>query len=168
MARSYDIAEIMTSDGGLNEQVRRKINMNFRRVVEIATREKSASDGAMLGSKIQDIVESYVDSILPDIIQEVEESSFDHIYPVGCVIVTHTSSDPRLTHGKWEAITSGKYVLTAGSGYPVGSTGGNNMIEAGNLPTNANSPSADSGTSESEQEPFMQEYIALLFYRRIS
>ena len=60
MARSYDIAEIMTSDGGLNEQVRRKINMNFRRVVEIATREKSASDGAMLGSKIQDTVESYI------------------------------------------------------------------------------------------------------------
>ena len=82
MARSYDIAEIMTSDGGLNEQVRRKINLNFRRVVEIATREKSASDVAMLGSKIQDIVESYVDSILPDIIQEVEESSFDHMYPV--------------------------------------------------------------------------------------
>lgn len=168
MARSYDIAEIMTSDGGLNEQVRRKINMNFRRVVEIATREKSASDGAMLGSKIQDTVESYVESILPDIIKEIEKSSFDRMYPVGCVIVTHTSSDPRLTHGKWEAVTSGKYVLTAGSGYPVGSTGGSNMIEAGNLPNNSNSPSGDNGTSESEQKPFMPEYIALLFYRRIS
>ena len=164
MARSYDIAEIMTSDGGLNEQVRRKINMNFRRVVEIATREKSASDGAMLGSKIQDTVESYIESILPDIIHEIEVSSFDRMYPVGCVIVTHTSSDPRLTHGKWEAVTSGKYVLTAGSGYPVGSTGGSNMIEAGNLPNTANSVD----TPESEHEPFMPEYIALLFYRRIS
>lgn len=164
MARSYDIAEIMTSDGGLNEQVRRKINMNFRRVVEIATREKSASDGAILGSKIQDTVESYIESILPDIIHEIEESSFDRMYPVGCVIVTHTSSDPRLTHGKWEAVTSGKYVLTAGSGYPVGSTGGSNMIEAGNLPNSSN----QLDTSGSEQEPFMPEYIALLFYRRIS
>lgn len=196
MARSYDIAEIMTSDGGLNEQVRRKINLNFRRVVEIATREKSASDDAKLGDKIKKTVESYVESILPDIIQEVEESSFDRMYPAGCVIVTNTSSDPRLTRGKWEAIASGKYILTAGSGHPVGSIGGSNMIESGNIPNHRHSISIQAGTASSgqqaalgymndsqpadvsetggitsypsKQEPFMPEYVALLFYRRIS
>lgn len=197
MARSYDIAEIMTSDGGLNEQVRRKINMNFRRVVEIATREKSASDEAILGGKIQDVVESYVGSILPDLIREIEEGSFDRTYPVGCVIVTHTSSDPRLSRGKWQAITSGRYVLTAGSGHPVGSTGGSNVIGPGNIPDHVhglpvNMGYPDPGTGNravrpendiladdsyetggvigypSEQEPFMPEYVALLFYRRIS
>ena len=196
MARSYDIAEIMTSDGGLNEQVRRKINMNFRRVVEIATREKSASDEAGLGNKIQGIVESYVGSILPDLIREIEESAFDRAYPVGCVIVTHTSSDPRLSHGKWQAVTSGKYVLTAGSGHPVGSTGGSNVIGIENIPDHRHSFYIEEGTPDpgqktalgyvdnsyptgtfktdgvvgypDEQEPFTPEYVALLFYRRIS
>ena len=195
MARSYDIAEIMTSDGGLNEQVRRKINMNFRRVVEIATREKSASDEAVIGNKVQGAVESYVGSILPDLVREIEEGAFDRAYPPGCVIVTHTSSDPRLSRGKWQAITSGRYVLTAGSGHPVGSTGGSNVIEVANIPDHTHSLMRHSGAPEpssqrsvsvgddlpnasistdgvvghpSEQEPFMPEYVALLFYRRIS
>lgn len=195
MARSYDIAEIMTSDGDLNEQVRRKINSNFRRVVEIATREKSAADEAGLGNKIQGSVEAYVSSILPDLVREIEEGAFDRACPVGCVIVTHTSSDPRLSRGKWQAISSGRYVLTAGSGHPVGSTGGSNMIEVENIPDHAHSIMRHAGAPEpsseysvsvvgdlpnasmstggvdglpSEQEPFTPEYVALLFYRRIS
>ena len=56
MARSYDIAEIMTSDGGLTEQVRRKINANFRRVTEIATRETSELYSGSLTAEEIDIV----------------------------------------------------------------------------------------------------------------
>lgn len=189
MPKSYDIAEISPSDG-LPEFARNKINRNFTRLLEISSRENSASFSVD--------VQAIVDLILPTL----EASVFDDVYPVGCVISTNAESDPRLSRGTWKRVGAERYIMAAGGDVAVGSQGGSNSfsIPEGSVPRHSHSvrykafstakaaapveggQSVDvlSGYVESEGETGMwpeaggrpieilPEFYALLFYERIS
>lgn len=133
MARSYDIADLMTSDGEyITDNVRRKINGNFRRLAQMVGRDVPAAERNQIASTVAGIVEGILDNRLP----EIEASILDDAYPVGSVIVTATSSDPRLSHGTWERIGDGRYVLAAGGDVAAMDEGGDAgfTISETNLP----------------------------------
>lgn len=175
MARSYDIAELMTNDGEyITDSVRRKINGNFRRICQMMQQELPSQQQQQLSSTVTAIVGNVLETALP----EMQKELFDQLAPVGSVIVTYTSSDPRLSHGTWEQIGGGRYVRAAGGSIAVGDAGGSNEIEltAENLPASQQTYSVDQGTGYelSYLQPTQAgnpvtiepEYIALLFYRR--
>lgn len=133
MARSYDIADLMTSDGEyITDNVRRKINGNFRRVCQMMQQELPSQQQQQITSAVTGIVNGILDSVLP----EMRDELFDQLAPVGSVIVTLTSSDPRLSHGTWEQIGGGRYIRAAGSGIVAGDEGGSSeaAITEANLP----------------------------------
>lgn len=133
MARSYDIADLMTSDGEyITDSVRRKINGNFRRICQMMQKELPSQQQQQITSAVTGIVNGILDNALP----EMRDELFDQLAPVGSVIVTYTSSDPRLSHGTWEQVGSGRYIRAAGSGVAVGDEGGRAEVEIaeGNLP----------------------------------
>ena len=133
MARSYDIADLMTSDGEyITDSVRRKINGNFRRICQMMQKELPSQQQQQITSAVAGIVDGILDKVLP----EMRDELFDQLAPVGSVIVTYTSSDPRLSHGTWEQVGSGRYIRAAGSGVAVGDEGGSAEVEIaeGNLP----------------------------------
>lgn len=133
MARSYDIADLMTSDGEyITDNVRRKINGNFRRLAQMVGRDVPAAERNQIASTVAGIVEGILDRVLP----EMRDELLDQLAPVGSVIVTYTSSDPRLSHGTWEQVGSGRYIRAAGSGVTVGDEGGSPEVEIAeaNLP----------------------------------
>lgn len=222
MARSYDIADLMTSDGEyITDNVRRKINGNFRRVLQIMQQELPAAEKQSIVSTVTVIVDNLLDKKLDEIIDQVYEES----YPIGSVITTTTSGDPRLSHGTWQQIGGGSYIRAAGGDISVMDTGGDGEVvlteenipllshdieEAGahshsmkryvydygamhdaglnksipaigsytntafDLDTSTNSSAAhthdaaDHGVEDPEPIKIEPEYIALLFYRRIS
>ena len=133
MARSYDIADLMTSDGEyITDSVRRKINGNFRRICQMMQKELPSQQQQQITSAVTGIVDGILDRVLP----EMRDELFDQLAPVGSVIVTYTSSDPRLSHGTWEQVGSGRYIRAAGSGVSVGDEGGSQEVEIAeaNLP----------------------------------
>ena len=133
MARSYDIADLMTSDGEyITDSVRRKINGNFRRICQMMQKELPSQQQQQITSAVAGIVDGILDRVLP----EMRDELLDQLAPVGSVIVTYTSSDPRLSHGTWEQVGSGRYIRAAGSGVAVGDEGGSAEVEIaeGNLP----------------------------------
>lgn len=173
MARSYDIAELMTNDGEyITDSVRRKINGNFRRICQMMQQELPSQQQQQLSSTVTAIVGNVLETALP----EMQEELFDQLAPVGSIIVTYTSSDPRLSHGTWEQIGGGRYVRSAGGGIAVGDTGGSGSIslDSSNIPTAGFQMEAgESGLSVSQNPQELPvpieiepEYIALLFYRR--
>lgn len=177
MARSFDIAELMTSDGEyISDQVRRKINGNFRRICQMMQQELPAQQQQSITAAVTAIVDNVLDIRLPDI----ESGLFDDLAPVGSVIVTYTSSDPRLSHGTWEQIGEGRYVRAAGSGIAVGDEGGTDEVTLSltQMPYGSDViEGAGAGTQRIpietagvEQEPVSIEppYISLLFYRRLA
>ena len=173
MARSYDIAELMTNDGEyITDSVRRKINGNFRRICQMMQQELPSQQQQQLSSTVTAIVGNVLETALP----EMQEELFDQLAPVGSVIVTYTSSDPRLSHGTWEQVGEGRYVRAAGGGIAVGDTGGSDSVQI--LPENipCSTVQVQSGTDaeaidtdpDAQAQPIQiePEYIALLFYRR--
>lgn len=173
MARSYDIAQLMTNDGEyLTDQVRRKINGNFSRLLQLMQTELPRQQQQSLVNSVTSIVEGALDERLP----EMREGLFDELAPVGSVIVTWTSADPRLSHGTWQQVGSGRYIRAAGGGIGVADTGGSNEVEiaGGNLPIAETEAQEGTGTTvlslSSDAEPITvePEYLALLFYRRIA
>ena len=176
MARSYDIAELMTNDGEyLTDQVRRKINGNFRRVLQIVQQELPSQERQQVVASVTAIVDGLFDQKLPEMMSQL----MDDAYPVGSVVVTATSSDPRLSHGSWEQIGGGRYVRAAGNGIPVMDEGGmaEYTLSPENIPATAAQMSYAEGDvaisnleagSAAEPVPIEPEYIALLFYRRIA
>lgn len=177
MARSYDIAELMTNDGEyITDSVRRKINGNFRRICQMMQQELPSQQQQQLSSTVTAIVGNVLEIALP----EMQEELFDQLAPVGSVIVTCTSSDPRLSHGTWEQIGGGRYIRAAGGSIAVGDTGGSSEVALSveNLPVSPQAYGVDQGTgytlsylqpSQTPAEnpiPIEPEYIALLFYRR--
>ena len=133
MARSYDIADLMTSDGEyITDSVRRKINGNFRRICQMMQKELPSQQQQQITSAVAGIVDGILDRALP----EMRDELLDQLAPVGSVIVTYTSSDPRLSHGTWEQVGSGRYIRAAGSGVAVGDEGGSAEVEIAeaNLP----------------------------------
>lgn len=177
MARSYDIADLMTSDGEyITDNVRRKINGNFRRIVQIMQQELPSQERRQVVTTVTAIVENILDQKIPEIMDDL----MDDAYPIGSIIVTATASDPRLSHGTWEQVGGGRYVRAAGGGIAVMDTGGESeitlteenmpyptdVIEAVGTGTQSIPVVRSGRTAEPiEIEP---EYIALLFYRRIS
>ena len=177
MARSYDIADLSTSDGEyITDNVRRKINGNFRRIVQIMQQELPSQERRQVVTTVTAIVENILDQRVPEIMDDL----MDDAYPIGSVIVTATASDPRLSHGTWEQVGNGRYIRAAGDDIAVMDTGGDNEITltVDNMPYgkdkidglgtgNYDIPYVQSAhvTESIEIEP---EYIALLFYRRIS
>lgn len=177
MARSYDIADIMTSDGEyITDGVRRKINGNFRRIMQLMQNELPRQQQRAVTSTVTAIVENLLDQRIP----EIQGELMDDLMPVGSVIVTYTSSDPRLSHGTWQQVGGGRYVRSAGDDIAVGDTGGFGevTVDLRNLPvTEVSDTLATDGTEQidylaagSDGDPIEiePEYIALLFYRRIS
>lgn len=178
MARSYDIADLMTSDGEyLTDQVRRKINGNFRRILQIMRQELPGQERQQIVSAVTSIVDDLFDQKL----QEMMAQLMDDAYPVGSVIVTATSSDPRLSHGSWEQVGGGRYVRAAGGGIPVMDEGGSDglMLSMDELPVSKAEILTASGddaafqlvtpiNTDQQPVPIEPEYIALLFYRRIA
>lgn len=212
----------MTSDGEyITDNVRRKINGNFRRVLQIMQQELPAAEKQSIVSTVTAIVDNLLDKKLDEIIDQVYEES----YPIGSVITTTTSGDPRLSHGTWQQIGGGSYIRAAGGDISVMDTGGDGEVvlteenipllshdieEAGahshsmkryvydygsmhdaglgksipamgsytntafDLGTSTNSASAhthdaaDHGVEDPGPIRIEPEYIALLFYRRIS
>ena len=194
LSRSYDIADLMTSDGEyITDNVRRKINGNFRRVLQLLDSEVPAQQSKQIAVSVTAIVNNLFEQKLP----EMKDQLLDELCPVGSVIVTASASDPRLSHGTWQQVGGGRYVRAAGDGVEVMATGGSNLISADELPDHAHAVAsfaagtqtppgllhsgtdAASGTSTAtggisgrgegfEQTPHVPEYIALLFYRRIA
>lgn len=176
MARNYDIADLMTNDGEyLTDQVRRKINGNFKRILQILQQEMPSQERQQVVSTVAAIVGDLFDQKLPEMMSQL----MDDAYPVGSVVVTATSSDPRLSHGSWEQIGGGRYVRAAGGGIPVMDEGGMGeyTLSPGNIPAAAVQMSyAEGDVAISNLEagdavdpvPIEPEYIALLFYRRIA
>ena len=176
MARSYDIADLMTSDGEyITDNVRRKINGNFRRVLQLLDSEVPAQQSKQIAVSVTALVDSLFDQRLP----EMRDQLLDELCPVGSVIVTATASDPRLSHGTWQQVGGGRYVRAAGGDVEVMATGGSNevAIQDANLPVAEIRPTvseqADPVTvldRDAERQPLSvePEYIALLFYRRIA
>ena len=197
MARSMDIASFEPSDGVLNEQLRRKLNGNFRRVCEMVGTESPSvvasgvADEVMsrVPSVVNEAIEAWVDANL----QTILDGSFDRSYPVGCVVVTTTASDPRLSRGRWQQVGAGRYVRAAGDGVPVMSEGGSDLIDLSMLPDHTHDVPVHGGAPDpgnpvtslplsttggvpnvtygvtglpDKQQPFEPSYLALLFYRR--
>lgn len=176
LAKSYDIADLMTSDGEyITDSVRRKINGNFRRILQIMQQELPSQERQQVVASVTAIV----DGLLEQRLSEMMDQLYDDAYPVGSVIVTSTSSDSRLSHGSWEPVGGGRYVLAAGDGIPVMDEGGMSeyTLTPGNLPATAAPMSYAEGDvaisnleagDAVEPVPIEPEYIALLFYRRIA
>ena len=177
MARSFDIASFEPGDGVLNEQLRRKLNGNFRRVCEMVGTESPSvvtavvSDDVM--SRVPRVVNEAIEAWVDANLQTILDSSFDRSYPVGCVVVTTTSSDPRLSRGRWQQVGAGRYIRSAGNGVPVMSEGGGDLIDLSMLPgrtpaVGSDVPGETYGVTglPDEQQPFEPSYLALLFYRR--
>ena len=178
MAKSYDIANLMTSDGEyLTDQVRRKINGNFRRVLQIVQQELPSQERQQVVASVTAIVDGLFEQKLPELMDRL----YDDAYPVGSVIVTSTSSDPRLGHGSWEPVGAGRYVLAAGGGIPVMDEGGSgeHLISSDELPIDTEQSTHQAGSDPvdvlkvsakpgQQPIPIQPEYIALLFYRRIA
>ena len=178
MARSYDIADVMTSDGEyLTDGVRRKINGNFRNVLR-ALEDVAGGDRTYVLSTSLKVVQDYMEENLPIIERQLREQIMGDAYPVGCVIVTATSSDPRLSLGTWQQVGAGRYVRAAGDDVPVMSTGGSETVDVlpANLPAGTVRVTEDEGGVEAlapadeATEPITVEprYVSLLFYRRVS
>lgn len=165
----------MVSDGEyITDNIRRKINGNFARILQLMQTELPVQQQQSIANSVTTIVDNILDSALPELRNEI----MDDLMPVGSVIVTHTSSDPRLSHGTWQQIGGGRYVRAAGGGIQVGETGGSSQVTltASNIPTDGGtedsggsrllvSANPPEGPSPIEIEP---EYVALLFYRRIA
>lgn len=176
MARSYDIADLMTSDGEyVTDSVRRKINGNFRRVLQIVQQELPSQERQQVVASVAAIVDGLFEQKLPEMMSQL----MDDAYPVGSVIVTATSSDPRLSHGSWEQVGGGRYVRAAGGGVAVMDEGGASeyTLTPDNIPATPSQMSYAKGDvpisnlevgSAVEPVPIEPEYIALLFYRRIA
>ena len=176
MAKSYDIADLMTSDGEyITDSVRRKINGNFRRVLQIMQQELPSQERQQVVTTVTAIVEGLFEQRLPELMDQL----YDDAYPVGSVIVTSTSSDPRLSHGSWEPVGSGRYVMAAGDGIPVMDEGGfgEHLISYDELPIETRQSTYQTGSDPVDRLvasvrpgqqpiPIQPEYIALLFYRR--
>lgn len=178
MARSYDIADIMTSDGEyVTDGVRRKINGNFRNVLR-AMEDVASGDRTYVLQTSLSVVQDYMEENLPIIERQLRDQIMGDAYPVGCVIVTATASDPRLSMGTWQQVGAGRYVRAAGDGVPVMSTGGSNEVEltVANLPVETATVTEDADgvdayvPSDASPDPMTIEprYVSLLFYRRVS
>lgn len=184
MARSFDIASFEPGDGVLNEQLRRKLNGNFRRVCEMVGTESPAVVTETATSSVMEqvpgVVEREVSDYMDAHLEDILSSALDRSWPVGSVIVTSTASDPRLSHGTWQQVGSGRYVRAAGNGVPVMSGGGASEVTltVGQMPYGSGlSDAVGSGQSAvpvidqghaQDPVPVEPEYLALLFYRRVS
>ena len=175
MARSYDIAELMTNDGEyITDNVRRKINGNFRRVLQIIQQELPSQERQVVIATVNTAVENALEAQFPAMLAEL----FDRAYPVGSVIVCTSSADSRLSIGSWQQIGNGRYIRAAGGGIGVMDESGSDSvtITSANIPVNGGA--SETGTSgllvsaspsvAPEPIEIEPEYIALLFYRRIS
>ena len=177
MARSYDIADLSTSDGEyITDNVRRKINGNFRRICQMMRQELPSQQSVQIANTVAVIVQNILDQRIP----EIQRDLYDDLLPIGSVIVTYTSSDPRLSHGTWQQVGNGRYVRAAGDGTAAGDTGGESEITLTeeNMPYGTDKMAGlGAGTYDipyvesahiAEPIEIEPEYIALLFYRRIS
>lgn len=140
MARSLDIASIEPSDGILTDQIRRKINGNFTRLAQYAGTERPASQASDMRAYVSEFVEEFFKDHLEEMLGEAQDRAF----PVGSVIVTTTSDDPRLARGTWQQVGQGRYVRAAGGDVPVMSEGGSSELEitADNIPAHSHSATA--------------------------
>lgn len=184
MARSFDIASFEPGDGVLNEQLRRKLNGNFRRVCEmVGTESPAVVTETVTGdvmAQVPGVVEREVSDYMAAHLEDVLGAAMDRSWPVGSVIVTSTASDPRLSHGTWQQVGSGRYVRAAGNGVPVMSTGGSSEVtlSVSQMPYGSDVadgigsgqravPVVDQGRVP-DPVPVEPEYVALLFYRRVA
>lgn len=179
-----DIASFEPGDGVLNEQLRRKLNGNFRRVCEIMGTESPAvvvdTATANVMEQVPGVVEREVSDYMEAHLEDILGKAMDRSWPVGSVIVTSTASDPRLSHGTWQQVGAGRYVRAAGDGVPVMSGGGSSEVTLSVAQMPYGSDAADGiGTGQGTvpvmdpghaQEPVKvePEYLALLFYRRVA
>ena len=177
MARSLDIASLEPSDGILTEQLRRKINRNFQRLASMVTVEQPAAQTDQTASMVRQLVEDLLSQEVPGILSD----ALDAAYPVGSVLVTWSSSDPRLSRGTWQQVGSGRYVRAAGDGVAVGDEGGQQelSLSLSQLPastaelipaTEGEEPVEVLAPAEAAGEPVAvePEWVALLFYRRVA
>lgn len=176
MARSYDIADLMTSDGEyITDSVRRKINGNFRRILQLMQTELPGQERQALAGAVEVIVTGLIDRMMPDI----EDRLFGDMYPVGSVISCSSEDDPRLLRGTWEVVGDGRYVRCASGSVPPMSTGGesSHMVSMEELPATTALVTATVGgdsvyrlvdppVANQQPIPIEPEYVALLFYRR--
>ena len=108
-----------------------------------------------------------MDTRLPDI---------DLIYQIGCIIITTSDSDPRLSLGTWERITGGKYVRIAGDDEQTMAEGGSSEITltAENMPVHTHNATAStsvasggahthSGTVKSAGSHSHQQHIETIY-----
>lgn len=179
-----DIASFEPGDGVLNEQLRRKLNGNFRRVCEILGTESPVvvveTATANVMEQVPGVVEREVSDYMDAHLEDILGAAMDRSWPVGSVIVTSTASDPRLSRGTWQQVGAGRYVRAAGAGVPVMSEGGSSEVtlSVAQMPYGSDAadglgsghgtvPVVDPGHA---QEPVQvePEYLALLFYRRVA
>ena len=74
------------------------------------------------------------------------------VYPIGSVYISAKDTDPgTLFGGTWEALNEGKTILTAGTNYPAGSTGGAETVKltTAEIPAHNHSASVSSAGSHS-------------------
>lgn len=155
MARSFDIASFDPSDGILNEQLRRKLNSNFGRLCAMIGTESPTVVKGDLTESIRgwtaQFVADYFDAHVDQIVERAVDQALDDAYPIGSIVVTASSSDPRLSHGTWEQVGGGRYVRAAGGGVHALDEGGSSEVEIGlaNLPAHAHAATATASTAGS-------------------
>lgn len=177
LARSLDIASLEPSDGILTEQLRRKINRNFQRLASMVTVEQPAAQSDQTASQVRQLVGDLLSQEVPGILAD----ALDAAYPVGSVLVTWSSSDPRLSRGTWQQVGSGRYVRAAGDGVAVGDEGGREELSLTprQLPASTAKLIPAAGgeepvevlvPAEAAEDPVVvePEWVALLFYRRVA
>lgn len=155
MARSFDIASFDPSDGILNEQLRRKLNGNFSRLCAMIGTESPTVVKGDLTDAIRDwtakFVADYFSAHVDQIVERAVDQALDDAYPVGSIVVTASSSDPRLSHGTWEQVGGGRYVRAAGGGVAALEEGGSSEVGIGlsNLPAHTHAATATASTAGS-------------------
>ena len=75
-------------------------------------------------------------------------SLLDFFYPVGCILETSNSANPSTMYGgTWVSYGEGKVIVGAGTGYTVGSTGGEetHTLTKSEMPAHSHRPSKTNG-----------------------
>lgn len=111
----------------------------------------SANQGKILNEKINTTNETVDNNFntLSEVFETFKSSFLNLVYPIGAVYISINSTSPAtLFGGTWEAIND-RFLLSAGSSYSAGSTGGaaTHTLTIAQMPAHTHGPLGTPGTS---------------------
>jgi len=169
MARTLEMADLMTSDG-LQEMARKKLNGNFRRMAAYVQQLSQTTAEGTLDDAVRQTEEWVEETVVPSVVRDVLAEVYEAMWPVGCVIVSESASDARCSLvGKWSQVGSGKYVRFADAEHlpskDGGAAGHSHGAETVKAKADEDGEDVVSSLAEAEAEP---EWHALYFFKRVS